>query len=53
MNRVSSRVNEERGGEGKRSRKRKKGRGGGEERVKRVDKDLKLCRNRRRNLNFY
>ena len=52
MNRLSSRVNEERGGEGKRSRKRKKKRGG-EERVKRVDKDLKLCRNRRRNLNFY
>ena len=52
MNRLSSRVNEERGGEGKRSRKRKK-RGGGGERVKRVDKDLKLCRNRRRNLNFY
>ena len=52
MNRLSSRVKEERGGEGKRSRKRKKG-GGGEEGVKRVDKDLKLCRNRRRNLNFY
>ena len=52
MNRLSSRVKEERGGEGKRSRKRKK-RGGGEEGVKRVDKDLKLCRNRRRNLNFY
>ena len=52
MNRLSSRVNEERGGEGKRlPRKRKKGGGGGEERVKRVD--LKLCRNRRRNLNFY
>ena len=30
MNRLSSRVNEERGGEGKRSRKRKK-RGGGVE----------------------
>ena len=44
---------QERGGEGKRSRKRKKGGGGGEEGVKRVDKDLKLCRNRRRNLNFY
>ena len=54
MNRLSSRVKEERGGEGKRSRKRKKKRGGGgEEGVKRVDKDLKLCRNRRRNLNFY
>ena len=54
MNRLSSRVKEERGGEGKRSRKRKKrGGGGGEEGVKRVDKDLKLCRNRRRNLNFY
>ena len=55
MNRLSIRVKEERGGEGKRSRKRKKrrGGGGGEEGVKRVDKDLKLCRNRRRNLNFY
>ena len=53
MNRLSSRVKEERGGEGKRSRKRKKSGGGGEEGVKRVDKDLKLCRNRRRNLNFY
>ena len=52
MNRLSSRVKEERGGEGKRSRKCEK-KGGGEEGVKRVDKDLKLCRNRRRNLNFY
>ena len=32
---------------------KKGGGGGGEERVKRVDKDLKLCRKRRRNLNFY
>ena len=56
MKRLSSRVKEERGGEGKRSRKREKrrgGGGGGEEGVKRVDKDLKPCRNRRRNLNFY
>ena len=53
MNRLSSRVKEERGGEGKRSRKLEKRGGGGEEGVKRVDKDLKPCRNRRRNLNFY
>ena len=55
MNRLSSRVKEERGGEG-RERDResaKKGGGGGGEGGKRVDKDLKLCLNRRRNLNFY
>ena len=53
MNRLSSRVKEERGGEGNRSRKREKRGGGGEEGVKRVDKHLKPCRYRRRNLNFY
>ena len=41
-------------GEGReRDRESAKKGGGGEEGVKRVDKDLKLCRNRRRNLNFY
>ena len=49
MNRLSRLVQE---GTGKRSRKGKK-RGGGEEGVKPVDKDLMPSRNRRRNLNLY
>ena len=40
-------------GVGERSRYRKKGGGGGEEGVKPIDKDLKACRNRRRNLTLY
>ena len=52
MNRLSKRVKEGReGGGGKRSKKRKKGRV--EEGVRPVDKGLKACRNRRRNLNLY
>ena len=53
MNRLSSRVKEERRGEGRERDRESAKKGGGEEGVKRVDKDLKLCRNRRRNLNFY
>ena len=52
MNRLSSRVQEGRGGGGVREvgKAQKKG---GEEGVKPVDRDLKPCRNRRRNLNLY
>ena len=52
MNRLSSRVQEGRGGGGGREvgNAQKKG---GEEGVKPVDRDLKPCRNRRRNLNLY
>ena len=49
MNRLSSRVQEGTGG-GEVGKAQKKG---GEEGVKPVDRDLKPCRNRRRNLNLY
>ena len=51
MNRLSSRIKEGRGGGD--VEKSQKGGGGGKEGVKPVDKDLKPCRNRRRNLNLY
>ena len=51
MNRLSSRVQERRGGGGGEVGKAQKK--GGEEGVKPVDRDLKPCRNRRRHLNLY
>ena len=50
MNRLSSRVQEGRGGRRGRESAKKRA---GEEGVKPVDKDLMPCRNRGRNLNLY
>ena len=52
MNRLSSRVQEGRGGGREVGKAQKKG-GGGEDGVRSVDKDLMPSRNGRRNLHLY